>query len=762
MPRPRKADRWQPKVDDRDILERLHDRFTYCTDRWGKIRLEAKTDMRHVKGDPWPPDERAARVKAKRPVIALDELSQYENQVVNDVRANPRAIKFSPVGEGANDKTALFYGNKTREIEYRSHASQQRTRAFQNMVERSYGYTKFALEYVSDMPAGPNDPGSAFNKRLLIQGIPDPDAIYPDPDFTDAQGRDWKYLFEIEGNIAASEFKREFPDAEITSFSPELVKYSNGWVSEKTVRLTRYWELTKTHKTLFAYQVTDPDTQEQHTFEVWKDDDDTIGKIKAMGGTVIAERKVETPKVVEYRSNGVEILSTTSWPGKWIPYTAYFGKMLWMDDGNGPELVIMSMTRLARDPNMLHAYYTSCEAELIGSTSRTPWWVWKGSVDKKNALNIQKSNHEPVAFIEIEQKSTIDGKEIPSLPQRMPFEPPIQAIEVGKEGARRSIQAAIAGQPLPTEAQHRNEKSGVALKEIKDSGQRGSYHFTDSLNNGIEREGELIEDLLPKVHDTRGLTPIILPDGKAAQSYINYDAEQPPADLTKEHEEFAVPDINGLHAVTIDVGPEYASDRERQKDFVQTFLASPMFQAMPPQMQAEIMALLIKLENIGPIGEQIANLLSPPKDQQNQIPPKAMEIINQGKELAKALHAEIQRLESEKAAKVAEMQGKLVVQKQADQAKADIAAASDAKDVHVAQMEAEQRQSAAELQSATDLRLQKMEDAVKLLLAKLEGAKLGAELEQDTAMQERARLHTASEAQKARDAMPMDEGTSAE
>ena len=115
MPRPKRSERWSPKADDKPALERIHDRYSYATDRWDKIRQEAKTDMKHVKGDPWPDQERRARIKAKRPVIALDELGQYENQVVNEVRANPRAIKFSPVGEGANDATARFYDGKTRE-----------------------------------------------------------------------------------------------------------------------------------------------------------------------------------------------------------------------------------------------------------------------------------------------------------------------------------------------------------------------------------------------------------------------------------------------------------------------------------------------------------------------------------------------------------------------------------------------------------------------------------------------------------------------
>lgn len=728
MPRPKAAERWKPKVADQEILERIHDRFNYCVDRWEKIRKEAKEDMRHVRGDPWKPEERLARDKAKRPVIALDELGQYENQVVNDVRANPRAIKFSPVGDGANDKTALFYGNKTREIEYRSHAQQHYTRAFQNMVERSYGYCKIRTEYVTDKPAKPGDPWSAFNKRLVIDGVPDPDSIYPDPDFLDATGRDWKYLFEIE-SMTTKEFELAYPKAEITNFTPELIKYSQGWVTGKIVRVASYWELEQTQRTLQAWAFTDPNTGKEVVFELWANDEENIALAKSHGGTMKAERVVDDPHVCQYRTNGVEILKKTPWPGKWIPYYAFFGKMLWMDDGDGAsELVIMSMTRLARDPNMLHAYYTSCEAEMIGITPKVPWWVWKGSLDKKNALKVQAANHEPVPYIEVDPLMGNGGNNqpTPSLPQRVPFEPPIQAIELGKEGARRAIQAAMGLTPLPTSAQRRNEKSGVALRQIEESGQRGSYHFIDSYDMGIERGGELLEDLIPKVHDTMGPTPVLLADKKPANVFINY-GEQKPDTLPEKME--AIQSIDGLHAVTIDVGPAYANERQQASDFVDTFVASPVFQALPPEMALKILSLLVKLKNLGPIGEQIAETLDPQMDQDQLDPQKAMALLKHAQEvIIPTLQQEIHRLEQEQQAKVAETQGKIAVAEKQNEGR-----------IQVETIKAAAGEGEAKLQAATDIEVQQLRNEIEELKLIVQTKIAGAQLEQQTAMEERGR-----------------------
>jgi hypothetical protein len=156
-------------ADDARLTE-LRDRFTYAMDQWREIRAAAKEDMRAVGGDPWNPKDRQAREDAGRVCLSLDELHQYFNQLINDVRANPRAPKFDPIGNGANDKTARFYADKMREIEYRSQAQIAYTTAFQNAVHQSYGWMKFTTKYT---PKG-------FDQDIWIEDIPNPDLIVSD------------------------------------------------------------------------------------------------------------------------------------------------------------------------------------------------------------------------------------------------------------------------------------------------------------------------------------------------------------------------------------------------------------------------------------------------------------------------------------------------------------------------------------------------------------------------------------------------------
>jgi hypothetical protein len=121
--------------------------------------------MAYLSGDPWTADERKEREDAKRPCIALDELNQYVNQIVNDVRMNKRSIKVTPSATDATDKTAEARQGLIRGIEYESNAQTAYTTAFEGAVMRGYGYARVCTEYSS---------AKGFNQVIRIKRIPNP------------------------------------------------------------------------------------------------------------------------------------------------------------------------------------------------------------------------------------------------------------------------------------------------------------------------------------------------------------------------------------------------------------------------------------------------------------------------------------------------------------------------------------------------------------------------------------------------------------
>lgn len=723
------------KVKDgkhKDVLEEMLRRWQRDTTEWASIRAEGTTDMRYVSGDPWDSTDRRMREDAGRPVLSFDESGQYVNQLINEVRQHKRAIQVTPVGSGANDAVATLRQNLIRQIEYRSNAQQAAyTPMFENTVQRSYGFMRVKARYVSN-PAESGGKGESFDQELVLEGLPNPDLVTIDCDVTKPDGSDMQHAW-ISESWALGDYKRKWPKAQVRDFSPDLAKgHPSSWqYNESRIQIAEYWRKESVDKKLLLFTVGG-----ERAIEVFEEDLKKLAwaPIREMMDTNPAfkpsrERMVERPQVKHFLTNGFEVLGEeTDWPGESIPLVCCFGKILWVDEGSGPTRKILSLIRLARDPMMLLSYYVSCEAELIGMTPKVPYFVRRGSLQESELLALQKSLHEPVAVIQVESTTpeTPPGVVL-DFPQRNPYEPPIQAIEMGKEGARRAIQSAMGINPLPTQAQRKNEKSGVALKEIRNAEQQGSFHFIDSYESAITRGGALLNELIPHYYDTARDLTVRAPDNEAKVVRVN-DPEQ----LAPGQDEPLMLEAGGQFDVTLDTGPDFASEREAASAFVDTLVSSNM-----PQAQA-ILPLLVKLKNLGPIGQEIYDVLVALS------PPPVQAVLKKGEEGQPTVPELMQQLEQAKQA-LQEMQQAL----QQAQMELQTEAVKGQRDVQIAQMKLQADAQNAQVKGQTDAQLKiaqmQAETAAQLrdleVKLEIELAKIGSAQALARGEQEMQQLH---------------------
>lgn len=609
-----------PKRGKNDaLLKQIRERFVYARDAWKDIREEAKTDMRYVSGDPWDPLEKEKRQKNHQPTLVFDEISQFTNQLINDIRQNPRAIKVIPIGAGANDKTAELRGNWIRGIEYRSNAQSAYIAGFQNAVERSYGWWRLETEYESD---------KSFNQTVLIKRIPNPDTVLCDPDCKELDTSDKQWCFVID-SLTEEKFTQDFPSAQIKSFTDEVVQMAPDWLRDKHVQIAEYWTVDYDDDTLLLLDDGSAVLESQF-------DNGKTGK--HAGRKIEDQREVQVPNVGRYLTNGIEILRNPGqaqdreqWPGRWIPLIPVFGKELWVDEGGGSKRMLMSLVRLARDPYMYMCWIRSKEAAAIKITPDVPFIGAKGQfVDPEAWANI---SDEPRAYLEYDPHAGESNEALPP-PQRPTYTPAVQPLEIAAESARRHIQAAMGSSPLPTDAQRVNEKSGAALKRIEQSEDTGTYHFINNYERAIEFTGRQLNDLWQKLIDTPRALPTRKPDG-------THEVVQ----LTQQDIDAAA----GEHEVTISTGPSFQSQREEASEFADALVGTPF---------APLVAdLIVKMKNLGPIGDEIAARLTPPQFANGQnIPPQLQGLLGQSQQTIQALQAEVQKLLQDKQAKVIEQE----------------------------------------------------------------------------------------------------------
>lgn len=625
------------------LLAKIRNRFDYTKTYWDDIYTAGDEDMKFVALDPWPPAEKRMREQAVRPCLVFDEINQNTNQLINSVRQNKRAVKVVPRGYGANDQTAELRGDLIREIEYKSNAQSAYICGFENICNRSYGGWKIVRRYVNE---------KSFDQELRIVRIPNPKSSYPDPDCKEQDFSDAKFWFLLD-LCPRSEYKERYPEATIVDFDSEQYKQATNWITEDTVQVAEYWEVVITKRMLHLVKT------KHGPVAMFEDELPPGFDVKKAKETkeIINSRETEQRSIKQYITNGLEILEENEEVGKYIPIIWGSGKELYLDDGSGPKRMWISLVRGARDAQMMVNYYATSEAEIVGMTPKTPWVAIAGQLHDPE--NWQQSSTTPVGVLEY--KALLDGYPAGQLlppPQRMPYIPQVEPLEMGKESARRSIQAGMGLSPLPTNAQKINDKSGIALQTIDDQEDRGTFHFIDNFEMMLEHNGRVINDLIPYVYDAPRTIGLRNSKDEHRTQQVNQDEA---TSLTL-----------GEHEITITTGPSFQSEREQSNDFVKAVVPQLESLIQDPVLRTKLLALLVKTQNIGPMGDEIVELLDP-KDQTQQQLSQMQQQLQTANQMVVGLKTENDKLYAEKQGKVVDNQFQAIENDKDRQVKLEIA-----------------------------------------------------------------------------------------
>ena len=584
-----------------ELLVKIRKDYSYVRSYWSDNHEESQKDMDCVACIP--PEEFKADRKGQ-PCLWPDEVSQYVKQANNNLRQNKRSIKISPRSEEAKDVDAQHRQAYIRGIEYASQAQSIYTTAFESAVECAFGYWRVKL--VKTGPNGEQEP--------RLSRIPNWATVYPDPDATEADFSDSAIYF-VTDTMRQTTFARRYSKAKKRSFVGADAEIAPGWLNGENITVAEYW------------------TRE----EVETED---------------GERRFD---VKQYITNGFEILEEHEWIGSWIPIIGIFGEELYTRSGNQSKRMFMSLVRRARVPQQMLAYIASQEASEFGMAPRAPYLVVKGSVDGKVWAVAHKT---PMAYLEYQIPNDWNPSWGIPKPERVPFVPNAQAYEMSRESWRRAIQAAMGLTPLPTAAQRQNEKSGVALEKIQNQESIGSFHFTDNFVRALCNSGRQLNELITKLAELDSLPENVMGKDQKDEDVMLRIAQRGTLDPESEH----LPESDyffahrGQFEVTISDGPNYQSQREEQAAFVDTLLANLPALGLPPALMQEVIAIAVRMKNLGTFGDEIADLLSPPKDQ--DVPPQAKAMVAQLQGQIQLLQQELAQLRLEKMGKVVEMQGK--------------------------------------------------------------------------------------------------------
>lgn len=654
-------------ANDQEFLKEIRDELDRDTDFYADIRKEGETDMRYLANDPWDPAEKQARLDAGRPFLTMDNLNQYTNQVINDFLINKRDVEVKPGDMQSSDADALLIGDIIRQIHYDSKANDAHQCAVENAVQRSYGVWGLMTDYVSP---------DSFEQKIVVRRIPNPAAVYWDPDCKQADFSDMNHAFVLD-TIRRKDFKKKYPGAEIHDFSSEHVNLAPKWIKDTDVQIAEFWQRKELQRELVMF--IDPQTGQPT--KIFTDELGDGAKVKkdriiVPGGEIpilrdeagnLLRRKSIEYRVTQYITNGIEILEENPWDGSWIPLFPVIGKEMYVDQGAGPKRMWFSLVRLGRDPQMLLNYYRTSQAEVVGMTPKTKWVMYEGQIEGHED-EWQNANRSPITALQVKPVMDATGQAVLPLPQRQDYNPPLEGLEIGAQSAEKAIQSALGMFNASVGRHDTNAKSGVAIKALDTQSDVGTFHFRASFDRALQQSGRCEEELLKK-HYT---TPRDVGARNAKGEHRVVRINEPFKNASGQIENFQIGGSRPM-SVTIGVGPSYQSQHDKAEAF------ADLIAQQSPEIFAVIGDLLVKLKNLGPIGDEIAMRLTPPeyrtKDGQAPLPPQVQQQLAQAGKLIDELTARLNELTEERNGKILELQVKkdiATMQAELEKYKADL------------------------------------------------------------------------------------------
>ncbi len=663
-------------AEDEELLKEIRDTYKEYCEEWKAIWEQADLSIQAVSIDgPWTKADRDARKDAKRPCHHFDLLTQNIDQVVGQARMNPVGIECTPMDGDADEKTAEIMEARIRAMDYEHDANSARLTGLENALRQSFGAWKVSTRFKQ----------GSFEQEIITERFSDPRMVIIDPYCKKADWSDQKRSFERQ-SFTHDEFKKRFKNAKIQSFESDHIAKSEGLVDSKQVWVLIYWKVKEKPLKVFLLDDGSPEgltvdenklTENYPDWKVKKGKkgaDDTLEFGDGVNAfPILKERTDSVSSVCSYMSNGVEILENnghkeTPWLGSTIPLIFVTGNEKW-EDG---KRVLDSLICKGIAPQQAYDHAVSAETEALGKIALSPWIGYEeafdGNEDLWKTAHIIPRSHLPVKS----SAESLPGVLLP-LPQRTDAEPALQGINLSKSAHQQALQNAIGMASAERREVIAKDASGKALQEVKASIDVGTYHFFDNWHRGIVYEGKIKEELIPKVENTPRPVGLRDKEGNLKTVRLMEDTYK-----TKDNKERPYSFAKGRHTVTISTGPSHESQRHEAEATAETLLQTP--EAAP------IWPLAIKLRRLGPIGDQMYDILLatlPPEIQaaynkDKEQSPETLQVMAQAKKALdekdmqlQALTTELQEAKFKEAAKVEDNKAKLAIQDRKDAAESE-------------------------------------------------------------------------------------------
>lgn len=711
---------------ERDEAARKHAIWTEAYERWqlfesGPEAVQRAQELEDLQfdrarvSDIWPADQVNARKAevitagngvqvqvSQRPTLVVNKLGQPVTQIINEGR-QARIVPVVKAKPGkANDEDAEVAQGLLRGIESAANADAARHWALTRGVKCGRGYWRVETAYAND---------GDFELDILITRFKNQGAVYMDPFHAEPDGNDALFCF-ITDDLPPKEFTRRYPKAKSLE---ELGHAGTGdgfssqtdipktWVSKDSIRVAEYFYVVFEDRWRIegAAEIADALGEEfaidAEGLVATEPDPATLPPMP--DGRPRRMRKVQQRRVKWCLLAPGQVLAEADWPGRYIPVIQFIAREF---NVNGETSYKGAITD-AKDSVRVYCYAVSAEVEAVALAPRAPWVAAYGQLEKYRAI-WQQANLRNFAWLPYDPIAV--GGTAVAPPQRQAVEPAIGAIATLVQQSDSDIKAQTGRFDASLGNMNPQERSGKALRELKQQGELSSSDMLANYALAVRHECRVVMDLAQYVYIEPGRLMTMLGDepGNEKRVMLNQDVlrntegepepypkgaklayAQMRSMMTKgqplpKPERYDIARIAKGASITMDVGPSYKTQRDENIDILQGLVEGD------PAMKGAL-ADIIAEEIGGPVGRKVAErmrLLNPKlatPDGAEGLPPEAQAQIAQRDAQIQEMGAAMQQMQQALETQQAKQQAQIEVARirlQGDLLKAKAKAEADA------------------------------------------------------------------------------------
>lgn len=622
MPDP-DTDKFAPINDVDAVLREAKERFEASRDYESQWRMHAHEDLIFFEGDArnhaqWDDAVYVGRSAgyggSPRPCLTINKTDTHTRHVENGARQSQMGIKINATGYGADAKCAEVLEGIIRHIEAESNAQQNAyATAIQGQVRQGCGWVHLITDYVRGQ--------DTFDQDFYIKSVPDPTAVYFDPNAIEPDKSDGRYGMIVE-EIPRQQFLRDFPEYhDLTGTEPLQGVAGEGARTREdknAVRILYYYRRNEEKDTLYAIP--------------------RGGRIESVRASMMApellawcrankchSRPVTRPHVEFFLIAGDTIISRGVTVFSHIPLVPFIGRESVIKGRMDRKGLVRSLI----DPQRMYNYSASAFVESIALQTKSPWLADDRAIEGYQDIWAQ-ANTGNQAYLPYHASDPEDSSPIPP-PTRL--EPPS-----GSTGHLQAMQNAEAQMSMVTgqfDAElgaDGNEKSGVAIGNRQRQSETSNYDFTDNQAMGLRLLGKIILEAIPYIYDTERAVQVLGMDGSRREASIrpgqdgavqalDRETGQPltPRQLAEAQRDkkmmegihLAINPSIGRYTVEADVGPAFATRRQ------EAFQSLCQVIGMAPQLASVVLPFLFDSADF-PFADDIRDALEKAPDPQMQ------------------------------------------------------------------------------------------------------------------------------------------------